>query len=103
MTYKVIVFKDAAQDVQGIKRFYKKVNPSVGDRYSQQIKIAIGSLKEMPLRYQVYPDDPRYRKMVVDRYLVFYVVNEKKKEVRVHRVLDGRMDIPKQLKSKMQN
>jgi plasmid stabilization system protein ParE len=49
--------------------------------------------------YPVYEDVPLYRKMVVLDYLVFYIVNEQKRRVDIHRIISGRMDVSKQLTS----
>lgn len=37
-------------------------------------------------------DDVSYHKLVVENYVVFYLIYEDKKEVRVIRVFDGRTD-----------
>ncbi len=56
-------------------------------------------LVSMPLMYPVYDDFPIYRKMLVLDYLVFYAVNESNGSIDIHRIINGRMDIAKQLSS----
>ncbi len=56
-------------------------------------------LADMPLMYPAYDDVPLYRKMVVLDYLVFYIVNEQKKRVDIHRIINVRMDVIKHLTS----
>lgn len=59
----------------------------------------INSLKEFPLMYEEYPMDVmgfRYRRMVVDKYLVFYVVLED--TIEIHRIINSKMDLIKVIK-----
>lgn len=53
-------------------------------------------LADMPVMHPIYDDISLYRKMVVLDYLVFYIVNETKKTVDIHRIINGKMDVQRQ-------
>jgi len=44
-------------------------------------------------------NNPIYRKMVVDDYLVFYVVNDAKRVVEIRRILHGAIEIPVEIET----
>jgi plasmid stabilization system protein ParE len=99
MKYNIAMSKMATRDMQRIRKFYDKINPFAGEKVLVQIATATNSLEHMPLRCPVYETNPKYRRMVVeDRYLVFYVVQEKKHEVLIRRIFDGRMDFLKRMR-----
>ena len=50
-------------------------------------------LPTSPYMYPVYQDDPRFRKMVVEKYLVFYVIKEEQQTVEIHHILHGMRNI----------
>ena len=54
-------------------------------------------LIEMPKMHPVYEDFPDFRKIVMEDYLVFYLVNEEKKIIEIHRLIHGKIDLKKQL------
>lgn len=59
----------------------------------------INTLKEFPFmceEYQINVMDLQYRKMVIDNYLVFYIVYDD--IVEIHRIINTRMDITKIIK-----
>jgi plasmid stabilization system protein ParE len=98
MKYSIVISKMATRDMQRIRKFCDKTSPSTGEKVLMQINSAVCSLDYMPMRCPVCDTNPKYRRMVVeDRYLVFYAVQEKKHEVLIRRVFDGRMDVAKRL------
>jgi len=49
--------------------------------------------------YEEYPVDAmgfRYRKMVVDKYLIFYIVLED--TIEIHRIINAKMDLTRIIK-----
>lgn len=59
--------------------------------------------KDLPLSpfiYPEYPDDQRFRKMVLDKHIVFYVVDEDKEIVEIHHILHEKRNIRKFLQTK---
>lgn len=63
------------------------------DRLVVNIEQAIMRLKEYPFSCQYVLDEPLnkrgYRKLIVDNYLVFYLVNQADEQVVVMRILYG--------------
>ena len=71
--------------------------PQKAGRIIEKIDKALSMLVEMPKMYPVYEDFPDFRKIVIEDYLVFYLVNEEKKVIEVHRLIYGKMDFKMQL------
>lgn len=63
------------------------------DKLVDHIEKAIMRLKEYPFYCQYVLDEPLktrgYRKLIVENYLVFYLVNEAEEEVVIMRILYG--------------
>ncbi|MDY6268282.1 MAG: type II toxin-antitoxin system RelE/ParE family toxin [Selenomonadaceae bacterium] len=66
-----------------------------------RLEAAIFSLDQMPERYRRYEKEPwrtrNFRMMPVDRFVVFYTVDEKERIVAVIRVMYGGRDIEHEL------
>jgi plasmid stabilization system protein ParE len=75
--------------------------PEVADRQIARIKKAIDSLDFMPYRHRLHYDEPwrsqGMRVMLVDKYKVFYVPDEKQRTVTIARVIHSARDINKVL------
>ncbi|MCL2171877.1 MAG: type II toxin-antitoxin system RelE/ParE family toxin [Defluviitaleaceae bacterium] len=63
-------------------------------RITAKIHKSLLLLHAMPLIYPVYLDVPKYRKIVIEDYLVLYTVDKRKNLVEVRRLLYSRMNIP---------
>ena len=67
--------------------------PIAADRQIDRIEKAIMRLKEYPFSCQCVLDEPLkakgYQKLIIDNYLVFYLVNEAEEEVVIMRILYG--------------
>lgn len=50
-------------------------------------------LKKTPEMYPLDENHPPYRKMVLGDYLLFYIIDEKKHEVEISRILPARMEL----------
>jgi plasmid stabilization system protein ParE len=71
--------------------------PVKAARIFAKIDRALGNLRKMPEMYPVYQDVPAFRFITVEDYLVFYKVEKQNKIIEIHRLIYGRMDIPKQM------
>ena len=47
--------------------------------------------------YPIYSENPDYRRMVVDNYVVLYKISEEVKEIEIFRILRASWDLPKYL------
>ncbi|WP_425057881.1 hypothetical protein SCACP_24470 [Sporomusa carbonis] len=67
--------------------------PVAANKLADNIEKAILRLKEYPFSCQYVLDEPLkargYRKLIVDNYLVFYLVNEVEEQVVIMRILYG--------------
>lgn len=103
MSYKLIVSKDAYEDLAGI------VGYIANELHNR--KAAAGFLDEVEERYKRVADNPHiyalchdarlermgYRKIVIKNYLVLYRVDEKQKTLYIVRIVYGGRDYPELL------
>jgi addiction module RelE/StbE family toxin len=87
----------AKEDKIDIKTYLSKFYPKTPQRFNTSLKEHITNLKENPYMYPVYPENPDYRHMFVNNYIVFYKINEKEKQVDIYRILRASWDLPKYL------
>ena len=71
--------------------------PQKAKRIFQKLEKSLLELEKHPMMYPIYEYFPGFRRITIEDYLVFYTVNENDKIVEIHRLLYGRMYIPKQL------
>ncbi len=96
--FDVIIETTAVSDMRGILRYITQTlkEPITAQRIYGSIKEQIMTLDTMPFRYALVKDEVfaarGLRKMPVENYLVFYVVDETANEVHVIRVLYGRRE-----------
>ena len=96
--YEVSMTEPAEDDLRDIAKYISaQLNaPTTALNTIQTIKTAIAKLETMALAYPLVRDDRLaalgYRLLSVKNYIVFYIANEKDKEVDVDRILYGRRD-----------
>jgi len=97
-SYKVLITQPAIKDLRGISDYIANElkEPSSAKKLVGKIKEAVMSLREMPTRHALVADEnlaaQGIRWLMVDNYMIFYVVSEKNKTVVVIRILYGRRD-----------
>ncbi|MCL2637217.1 MAG: type II toxin-antitoxin system RelE/ParE family toxin [Oscillospiraceae bacterium] len=105
MKYKVRIMSRAKSDICDIRQYitdeYK--NPQAARRRVLLIQNKIKSLEENPARFPLVRDDllasNGFRMIVVETQNVFYAIREKENAVSVMRVLHGRRDWVRILKT----
>lgn len=96
--YKVIIELPAQRDLQGLLRYITDTlkEPVVARRIYISIKEQILTLNQMPLRHSVVKEQPYaamgVRKLLVENYIAFYIIDEEKREVHVLRILYNRRE-----------
>ena len=96
--YKVLITQPAIEDLQNIVDYIatELKEPSTAKKLIGKIKEAIMSLAEMPTRHALVADEDLavqgIRWLMVDNYMIFYIVAEKNRTVVVIRILYGRRD-----------
>lgn len=97
-SYKVFMTESATQDLNGLSSYiaHDLKEPLVAKKLVEKIKASVMSLTKLPLRHNLILDEnlaaQGLRKIMVDNYLIFYIVSEKDKTVSVVRILYGRRD-----------
>jgi len=89
----------AEDDLISILDWIAKDSPSHATKFIDKLEERIGKLELFPLLGRI-PRDPKlreygYRVLVVESYLVFYII--RKKTVEVHRVIRASRDLDKMM------
>lgn len=92
--YKVKIYPSAQRDLREIVDYLNTLSPSAALRYYDKLTEEIASLSTMPERCP-RPRDlalaaKGYRYLIVENYLIFYVVSGG--TVQIRRILYGRRD-----------
>lgn len=96
--YKIEIAAKAKRDLREIHSYIKNTlkEPVVADTLLDKIEAEILTLRKMPLRHAAERDEQlkqrNLRKLIVDNYLVFYLVHEKSETVFIARILCARRD-----------
>jgi len=96
--YKIFMTEPAADDLQAIVGYISNElkEHSIAQKLLGKIKGAVMSLSEMPVRYSLVSDErlalQGVRKLMVENYIVFYIVSEDEELVSIIRILYGRRD-----------
>lgn len=97
--YKIKLLPTARIDLGDMIDYLSEYSLETALKQYDRVIDKINALKEFPFMCEEYPIEVmgfRYRRMVIDKYLVFYIVKEK--VVEIHRILYAKIDITKQLK-----
>lgn len=95
---KIVMLPLAVKDLEDIVDYLAQFYESTAVQQYDRIVEKIQQLAEFPEMYEVYPGGQFhqfYRRMPVDKYLVFYVVRDDVLEI--HRILHGSRDIHRYL------
>ncbi len=98
MTYKIIIEAPAIFDLRDILRYITNTlkEPVAAKRIYRSIKEQIKSLDQFPFRCKLVADElfaaQGVRRLLVENYSAFYVVDEANQEVHVLRVLSNRRE-----------
>lgn len=97
-SYKVFMSESAVRDLNSLSSYiaFDLKDPSAAKKLVKKIKDVILSLDKLPLRHNLVSDEyfaaQGLRKILVDNYVIFYIVAEKDKNVTIVRILYGRRD-----------
>lgn len=96
--YSIVITEPAESDLIQITSYIAKElkEPELAGKLIDRIGNTILSLEEMPFRNNLVIDDrlssQGVRKILVDNYIVFYIVSEESKIVTIVRILYSRRD-----------
>lgn len=90
--YKIKIYSNAKMDLKDIVSYLNTLSPQAAIKYYDLLIEEIGSLAEMPERCSFVRDvalkAKRYRYLIVENYLVFFVV--KADMVQIRRIVYGK-------------
>ncbi len=93
MKYEIKFLPAANQNLLDIDNYLSKFYPSTALNFFSELDKKISNLQDMPYIGTVYAPNPKYRRLVIGDYLMFYVVKENTCIVEIHRVLNGSQNI----------
>jgi addiction module RelE/StbE family toxin len=97
-TYNIQITEPAERDLYEIGAYISKelLEPETAKKVVSKIAKGIASLEDIPLRNTLVADkrlsNKGIRKIIVDNYIVFYIVTEEDKTVTIIRILYSRRD-----------
>ncbi len=95
--YKIRLSERSRQDYIDILEHKKQFYPGTAGRFADALHEKTSLLVAQPFMCPEYPPRPKYRKMVVMDYLVFYTVDEQAKVITLSRIVNGTSDYEKAL------
>jgi plasmid stabilization system protein ParE len=99
MDWQVEIAKTAEEDIEEIYQYiaFSLEEPGIAWNQTERIRDKIGKLSYMPERYPVIQDEPwksrEVRRVNIDNYAAFYLLDSKSAKVTVIRVLYARRDL----------
>lgn len=94
--YDIQITEPAEKDLYEIGAYISKelLEPETAKKVISKIAKGINSLGDMPLRNALVADErlayKGIRKIIVDNYIIFYIVTEESKTVTIIRILYGK-------------
>ena len=93
MSFHAVFSEDADSDMAAIEDYLAQFYANTAERFFDKLKKKVLSLEDNPYLYPIYEEDPYFRKMVIDEYLLFYAVEDERNLVVIHRLFHGSRDI----------
>ena len=96
--YKIVIEQTAENDLLGILSYISDTlhEPSIAMKIYGLIKKEILTLNRMPFRFEVVNEEPYrsigVRRIPVENYTAFYIVDENEKTVHIFRILYNRRE-----------
>lgn len=96
--YHIDITEPAENDLHEIGHYISRelLEPVIANKVVEKIGDAILTLEELPLRNSLVTDEKLskrgIRKLLIDNYIVFYLVSEQQRTVTIIRILYGRRD-----------
>ncbi|MDD6488910.1 MAG: type II toxin-antitoxin system RelE/ParE family toxin [Clostridia bacterium] len=96
MEYKVKLTPQAVEQIQQTVSYisHNLLEPETAKRWSVLLKKEINSLNFMPQRFPLTEEEPWHsygiRKMTIKNFLVYYLIDDDKKQVSITAVIYGR-------------
>ena len=98
MRYEVKLTPQAFEQIEETVQYISKIllEPEIARKWADTLQSEIEKLDSMPSRYSLTEEEPWHtkgiRKMPVKNFLIYYLVDEKRKTVWITAVIYGRRD-----------
>ena len=94
MKYNIDILHPVNNDIHEIYEYLFDLGDNSSKKFRESFEKFIEQVSNMPYMFSKYEHNPNYRKTAIEfGYLVFYSINEKKKEVTICRVLHSKRNI----------
>jgi len=90
MAYRIVYKAYAERDMWEIAEYLSEHSIPAMQKFMREVRERIERLKDMPLMCPKIEPALDYRKMVVGKYVVVYIVNERAKQILILRVVHGK-------------
>lgn len=97
MKYKAVFSQESREDAKAIQLYLRQFSQNAPSRFKDTLRDKINKVKENPHMYEPYRYQPKYRSMPIEKYLLFYEVDDKQNIIYVFRILHGAQDTPSYL------
>jgi len=97
MSYRIVFMTEAGRDMDDIEKYLSQFYARTVRSFFLLLEKQVKTLEIIPNMYPAYQEDPFFHKMIVDDYLLFYSVDEKRQLVIIHRIFHSSRDISRQM------
>jgi len=94
MGYELRFLPLAKQDIDEIEQYLSRFYPSTARKFFAELQYSIQLLQDTPDMGEIYR---QYRRLVVQKYLVFYKVSHEECLVDIYRILRGTVNVEKHI------
>lgn len=95
-SFKIIYYPSATEDITSILDYISIDNPPAALKLIDKINAAIGSLSLFPYKGVIpkdfYLKSKGYRMLIIDLYIVFYLINDSMQIIEIMRVISGKQN-----------
>ncbi|MCC5912560.1 MAG: type II toxin-antitoxin system RelE/ParE family toxin [Clostridiaceae bacterium] len=95
-SYKIVYYPTATEDITGILDYISIDDPPSAYKLIEKINTSIGSLALFPYKGMAPRDfhlkSKGYRMLIIDSYIVFYLVNDSSQLIEIMRVVSSKQN-----------
>jgi len=100
MSWDVILLPKAHEDRLSAISYLSNFYPSTPLKFENALQRAKDRLAEDPYGPSAYYDMPVFRRVIIEKkYTMFYIIDEERHEVHIHRILRSSWDLPRILRN----
>lgn len=93
MAYRIEYMPEAYHDIDAVITYLYGFYRDTAASFSRTLEHRVRQLADHPYMAEPWENDPKFRKLVVGDYLVFYLVYDDANTVEIHRILRATWNI----------